>query len=109
MRHALVVVLALTAYAVPAGATSLPAVSEWSADAPSAVLEHLGVRPAPLFASGVCLRKLAMRVNRRCLPGGYQWIQPSPQCGGCRRPIAADGWWNPYPRSSISLGASRSS
>ncbi|MGW2651922.1 ISAs1 family transposase [Streptomyces sp. NPDC001393] len=55
VRHALVVVLALTACAVLAGATSLLAVGEWIADAPSAVLERLGVRPDPVFP-------------KRCLP-----------------------------------------
>ncbi|MEU0949677.1 transposase family protein [Streptomyces canus] len=34
VRHRLAVVLALTASAVLAGATSLPAVGEWTADAP---------------------------------------------------------------------------
>ncbi|MFF7183596.1 ISAs1 family transposase [Streptomyces sp. NPDC008121] len=48
VRHALVVVLALTACAVLAGAASLLAVGEWIADAPSSVLERLGVRPDPL-------------------------------------------------------------
>ena len=38
VRHALVVVLALTACAVLAGATSLPAVGEWITDAPPSVL-----------------------------------------------------------------------
>lgn len=37
-RHVLVAVLALTACAVPAGATSLLAVSEWTADAPPHIL-----------------------------------------------------------------------
>ncbi|WP_240797532.1 transposase family protein [Streptomyces sp. F001] len=48
VRHALVVVLALTACAVPAGATSLLAVGEWIDDAPPSVAERLGVRPDPL-------------------------------------------------------------
>lgn len=47
MRHALVAILALTACAVPAGATSLLAVGEWIADAPPHVLEQVGVRVAP--------------------------------------------------------------
>ncbi|MGW4135200.1 transposase family protein [Streptomyces mirabilis] len=55
VRHALVVLLALTACAVPAGATSLPAVGEWMTDAPPSVLERLGVRPDPLSP-------------KRCLP-----------------------------------------
>jgi hypothetical protein len=55
VRHALVVVLALTACAVLAGATSLLAVGEWITDAPPSVLERLGVRPDPLSP-------------KRCLP-----------------------------------------
>ncbi|MFF7595429.1 ISAs1 family transposase [Streptomyces mirabilis] len=55
VRHALVVMLALTACAVLAGATSLPAVGEWITDAPPSVLERLGVRPDPLSP-------------KRCLP-----------------------------------------
>ncbi|MFK4227969.1 transposase family protein [Streptomyces sp. NPDC019890] len=55
VRHALVVVLALTACAVPAGATSLLAVGEWITGAPPSVLERLGVRPDPLSP-------------KRCLP-----------------------------------------
>ncbi|MGW3564938.1 B3/B4 domain-containing protein [Streptomyces sp. NPDC000941] len=48
VRHAVVVILALTACAVPAGASSLPAVGEWITDAPPSVLQRLGVRPDPL-------------------------------------------------------------
>ncbi|WP_282190333.1 transposase family protein [Streptomyces mirabilis] len=55
VRHALVVMLALTACAVLAGATSLLAVGEWITDAPPSVLERLGVRPDPLSP-------------KRCLP-----------------------------------------
>ncbi|MFD7409714.1 transposase family protein [Streptomyces sp. NPDC059866] len=55
VRHALVVVLALTACAVLAGATSLLAVGEWITDAPPSVLKRLGVRPDPLSP-------------KRCLP-----------------------------------------
>lgn len=55
VRPALVVVLALTACAVLAGATSLLAVGEWITDAPPSVLERLGVRPDPLSP-------------KRCLP-----------------------------------------
>lgn len=49
VRHALAVVLTLTACAVLAGATSLLAVGEWIADAPPHVLERLGVRPDPVL------------------------------------------------------------
>ncbi|MFF0476447.1 ISAs1 family transposase [Streptomyces sp. NPDC004284] len=55
VRRSLVAVLALTACAVLTGATSLLAVGEWIDDAPSAVLERLGVRPGPLCP-------------KRCLP-----------------------------------------
>ncbi|KAK1177256.1 transposase family protein [Streptomyces sp. NBS 14/10] len=48
VRHALVVILALTACAVPAGASSPPAVGERITDAPPSVLQRLGVRPDPL-------------------------------------------------------------
>lgn len=51
VRHALVVVLAPAACAVVAGATSLPAIGEWIADAPPHVLERLGVRLDPLAPS----------------------------------------------------------
>ncbi|MFB7438257.1 transposase family protein [Streptomyces mirabilis] len=61
VRHALVVMLALTACAVLAGATSLPAVGEWITDAPPSVLERLGVRPDPLSPKR-CLRR-----RRRCV------------------------------------------
>ncbi|SCF73790.1 transposase family protein [Streptomyces sp. Ncost-T10-10d] len=49
VRHRLAVVLALTACAVLAGATSLLAVGEWIADAPAHVLEQVGARPDPLL------------------------------------------------------------
>lgn len=49
MRHRLAVVLALTACAVLAGATSLLAVGEWIADVPADVLEALGLRPDPVM------------------------------------------------------------
>ncbi len=45
VRHALVVVLALTACAVLAGATSLLAVGEWITDTPPSVLERLAYGP----------------------------------------------------------------
>lgn len=68
VRHALVVVLALTACAVLAGATSLLAVGEWIADAPPSVLEHLGVRPDPLFPkrclpAETTVRRLLVRID----------------------------------------------
>jgi hypothetical protein len=51
VRHRLTVVLALTACAVLAGATSLLAVGEWIADAPTYVLQQVGTRPDPLLPS----------------------------------------------------------
>ncbi|MEU0213369.1 transposase family protein [Streptomyces canus] len=47
VRHALVTVLALTACAVLAGATSVLAVSEWIADAPPHILQRLGITFGP--------------------------------------------------------------
>ena len=49
--------LALTACAVLAGARSLPAVSEWVADAPAELLERLGIRVDPLFPKRGRLRR----------------------------------------------------
>ncbi|WP_328551061.1 transposase family protein [Streptomyces sp. NBC_00358] len=49
MRHRLPVVLALTACAVLAGATSLLAVGEWIADAPAHVPRQVGARRNPLL------------------------------------------------------------
>lgn len=49
VRHRLAVVLALTACAVLAGATSLLAVGEWIADAPAHVLEQVGAHTDPLL------------------------------------------------------------
>jgi hypothetical protein len=48
VRHRLAVVLALTACAVLAGATSLLAVGEWIADAPGHVLEQVGADASQL-------------------------------------------------------------
>jgi hypothetical protein len=52
VRHALAVVLAPTACAVLAGATSLLAVGEWIADTPPHLLELVGVRPDPTLTRG---------------------------------------------------------
>lgn len=61
-------ILALTACAVPAGATSLLAVGEWTADAPQHVLERLGVHPdpvlpRPLVPAEATVRRLLTRVD----------------------------------------------
>lgn len=47
-RHALTAVLAVAVAAVLAGARSLAAIGEWTADAPRPVLAALGVRRDPL-------------------------------------------------------------
>lgn len=68
VRHALSFVLALTACAVLAGATSLLAVGEWIADAPTQVLEGLGVCPDPvlprrLVPAEATVRRLLTRID----------------------------------------------
>lgn len=62
------VVLALTACAVPPGATSLLAVGEWIADAPAHVLHRLGVGSEPLqprrtLPSETMVRRLPARID----------------------------------------------
>lgn len=68
VRHGLAVVLALTACAVLAGATSLLAVGEWIADAPTHVLDRLGVRDDPLLPrrllpAETTVRRLLARID----------------------------------------------
>ena len=68
VRHALAVVLTLSACAVLTGATSLLAGGEWIADAPPHVLERLGVRPDPvllrrLVPSEATVRRLLARID----------------------------------------------
>ncbi|WP_370666757.1 transposase family protein [Streptomyces sp. IBSBF 2507] len=65
VRHPLVAMLALTACAVPAGATSLLAVGEGITDAPPSVLERLGVRPLPLPLNKVGVPLRWRPVDRR--------------------------------------------
>ncbi|MFF2411288.1 transposase family protein [Streptomyces sp. NPDC058092] len=55
VRHRLAVVLALTACAVLAGATSLLVVGEWIADAPAHALEQAGAHPDPHRTAGSAL------------------------------------------------------
>ncbi|WP_254898030.1 transposase family protein [Kitasatospora sp. NA04385] len=64
--------LALTACAVLAGATSLLAVGEWIADAPAQVRERLGVRPDPLVPERLLpaestVRRLPARIDADAL------------------------------------------
>ncbi|MEV6957591.1 ISAs1 family transposase [Streptomyces sp. NPDC051183] len=68
VRHHLVVVLALTACAVLAGATSLLAVGEWIADAPGDVIEQAGGHPDPVLPRRVLpaettVRRLLARID----------------------------------------------
>ncbi|MFJ8312889.1 MULTISPECIES: transposase family protein [unclassified Streptomyces] len=67
--HALFAVLALTACAVLAGATSLLAVSEWITDAPPRVLERLGIRLDRCSQSG-SLTRTAIRKQAVIADGG---------------------------------------
>ncbi|WP_406447024.1 transposase family protein [Streptomyces sp. NBC_01613] len=61
VRHRLTVVLTLTACAVLARATSLLAVGEWIADAPTYVLQQVGVRPDPLLPRRVLPAETTVR------------------------------------------------
>ncbi|MET7574196.1 transposase family protein [Streptomyces sp. NPDC005492] len=93
LRHA------LTSCAVPAGATSLPAVGERTADAPPQVLERLGVRPDPvlprrLVPAEATVRRLLTRIDGDALDrgGGRMARRPSaPSCGPATRPAP----WRP--------------
>ncbi|GED88875.1 hypothetical protein TNCT6_59600 [Streptomyces sp. 6-11-2] len=100
VRHALAVVLALTACAVLAGATSLLAVGEWIADAPAHVLEHLGVRPDPLLPrrlvpSEPAVRRLLARVDGDALDRAVgRWLadrRPDTTPSAGLRGLAVDG------------------
>ncbi|WP_422665156.1 transposase family protein [Actinacidiphila cocklensis] len=91
MRHDLVGVLALAACAVPAGASSLPAIGEWIADAPPHVLERVGVQPDPLFPKRLfpaeaTVRRLLARVDADVLDRAVgRWLadRRSPSQGRC--------------------------
>ncbi|MET9074552.1 ISAs1 family transposase [Streptomyces sp. NPDC004232] len=68
VRHGPAVVLALTACAVLAGATSLLTAGEWIADTPAHVLGQLGVRPDPVLParqlpSESAVRRLLARID----------------------------------------------
>ncbi|MEU1378088.1 transposase family protein [Streptomyces triculaminicus] len=88
MRHALAAVLALSACAVLTGATSLLAIGEWIADAPTCVLERLGIRRDPLLPGRLVpaestARRLLARVDSAALDrAGGRWLAD-------RRPKAA--------------------
>ncbi|MFD4144492.1 transposase family protein [Streptomyces sp. NPDC058572] len=97
VRHALVAVLALTACAVPAGATSVPAVSEWIADTPPHILQRLGIRLDPLFPkrslpAETTVRRLPARIDGDALDRavGRRLADRRPKATGLRG-LAVDG------------------
>ena len=97
VRHALVVVLALAACAVLAGATSLLAVGEWIADAPGYVLEQVGAVPDPLLPRRVLpaettVRRLLARIDGDALDRAVgRWLADRrPKKTGLRG-LAVDG------------------
>lgn len=81
VRHPLVTVLKLTACATHAGGRSLPAGSEWVADAPTAFLGRLGTRVDPLIpessgpAESTIHRPKVCTVSSLLLPGARQAVQ----------------------------------
>ncbi|WP_229843822.1 ISAs1 family transposase, partial [Streptomyces chryseus] len=97
VRHRLAVVLALTACAVLAGATSLLAVGEWIADAPPRVLEQVGARTDPLLPrwvlpSETTVRRLLGRIDANALDRAVgRWLADRcPKPAGLRG-LAVDG------------------
>ncbi|MFJ9026530.1 ISAs1 family transposase [Streptomyces sp. NPDC102259] len=97
VRHALVAVLALTACAVLAGATSVLAVSEWIADAPPHILERLGIHLDPLFPQRLLpaettVRRLLARIDGDALDRAVgRWLADRcPKATGLRG-LAVDG------------------
>ncbi|WP_406730625.1 transposase family protein [Streptomyces sp. NBC_01794] len=98
VRHTPVVVLALTACAVLAGETSLPAVGEWIADAPQSVLERLGVQPDPLspercLPAEATVRRLLGRIDGDALDRAVGRWPADRRAGvdGQLRAVAVDG------------------
>jgi predicted transposase YbfD/YdcC len=98
VRHRAVVVLALTACAVLAGATSLLAVGEWIADAPAHVLDALGLRPDPVMPRRCRLaestvRRLLTRLDGDALDAALgRWLADRrTSTGGELRALAVDG------------------
>ncbi|GHE13994.1 ISAs1 family transposase [Streptomyces alanosinicus] len=97
VRHGLAVVLALTACAVLAGATSLPAVGERIADAPAHVLGQLGVRPDPVLParqlpSESAVRRLLARIEGDALHRAVaHWLADRRLKPAGLRALAVDG------------------
>nr|WP_269857500.1 ISAs1 family transposase [Streptomyces sp. RPT161] len=98
MRHALTVVLALTACAVLSGATSLLAVGEWISGVPPHLLEQLGTRCDPVLP-GRCLptestvRRLLARIDGDALDRAVgRWLADRrPADTAAPRGLAVDG------------------
>jgi hypothetical protein len=98
VRHRLVVVHALTAYAVLTGATSFLAVGGWIADAPAHVLEALGLRPDPVMPgrdlpAESTVRRLLARLDGDALDVALgRWLADRRTAtGGAARALAVDG------------------
>jgi hypothetical protein len=100
VRHRLAVVLALTACAVLAGATSLLAVGEWIADAPAHVLGQVGARPDSLLPkralpAETTVRRLLARIDGDALDRAVgRWLadrRPKPTGNAGLRGLAVDG------------------
>ncbi|MFF3787497.1 ISAs1 family transposase [Streptomyces sp. NPDC001933] len=100
VRHRLAVVLALTACAVLAGATSLLAVGEWIADAPAHVLRQVDARPDPLLPkralpAETTVRRLLARIDGDALDRAVgRWLadrRPKPTGTAGLRGLAVDG------------------
>ncbi|GJF32686.1 hypothetical protein KNE206_53860 [Kitasatospora sp. NE20-6] len=100
VRHALAVVLTLTACAVLTGATSLLAVGEWIADAPAQVLERLGIRIDPLLPTRLVpaestVRRLLARIDGDALDQAVgRWLaarRPQPSGADDLRGVSVDG------------------
>ncbi|MFD9636091.1 ISAs1 family transposase [Streptomyces violascens] len=89
--------LALTACAVLAGATSLLAVSEWIADAPPHILERLGIRLEPLFSkrflpAETTVRRLLARIDGDALDRAVgRWLADRRPTMTGLRGLAVDG------------------
>ncbi|BCK66881.1 hypothetical protein Srufu_008340 [Streptomyces libani subsp. rufus] len=89
--------LALTSCAVLTGARSLLAVSEWVADAPPALLEHLGTAVAPLvpkrsWPAESTIRRLLARIDADALDRAVgAWLADRQTRGQELRGLAVDG------------------
>jgi predicted transposase YbfD/YdcC len=99
-RHALGTVLAVAVAAVLAGARSLAAIGEWTADAPGPVLAALGVRRDPLRRvwrppGEATVRRVLARVDPDALDLVIgRWLadqQPQTPRPAWRRAVAIDG------------------